>query len=69
MRVAAEPFLVEFNTNKGVRDVMLRFTQAYIASLSVVDAAGLEKKSCERFAVIRDEYDRLLGPAIEQAGN
>jgi hypothetical protein len=30
-------------------------------TLSVADAAGLEKISCECFAVIRDEYDRLLG--------
>ena len=34
IRVAAEPFLVEFNSVKDVRDVMLRFTQAYIAQLS-----------------------------------
>jgi CRP-like cAMP-binding protein len=131
VRMAAEPFLQEFNTNKDVRDVMLRFTQAYIAqlsqnaacnrlhsleqrmarwilecrdrlqkddlstthefiaemigvrragvseaahelhqlglihygrgSLTVADAEGLQKKSCECFAVIRDEYDRLLG--------
>ena len=135
VRVAAEPFLDEFNSNKDVRDVMLRFTQAYIAQLSqnvacnrlhsieqrlarwmlecrdrlqtddlsmthefiaqmlgvrragiteatatlqsrmliessrgtlrVVDGSGLEATSCECFRVIRDEYDRLLGAAIE----
>lgn len=34
MRVAADSFLDEFDTLKEVRDVMLRFTQAYIAQLS-----------------------------------
>jgi CRP-like cAMP-binding protein len=34
VRIAAEPFLHEFNSEKRVRDVMLRFTQAYIAQLS-----------------------------------
>lgn len=29
--------------------------------LTVIDAAGLEKESCECFRVIREEYDRLLG--------
>jgi CRP-like cAMP-binding protein len=131
IRIAADPFLDEFDNNKSVRAVMLRFTQAYIAqlsqnaacnrlhsleqrmarwilecrdrlqkddlstthefiaemlgvrragvseaahalhhaglihygrgTLSVADAAGLEKISCECFAVIRDEYVRLWG--------
>src|SRR4051794_29977781 len=34
VRIPADPFLDEFNKNKTVRDVMLRFTQAYIAQLS-----------------------------------
>jgi CRP-like cAMP-binding protein len=34
IRIAAEPFLAEFDQNKSVRDVMLRFTQAYVAQLS-----------------------------------
>jgi CRP-like cAMP-binding protein len=139
VRVAAEPLLDAFDSDKSVRDVMLRFTQAYIAqlsqnvacnrlhaieqrmarwllecrdrlqtddlhmthefvsqmlgvrragvteialilqqqglitygrgNLSVINGPGLEAKSCECFRVIRDEYDRLLGPAIEQSGN
>jgi CRP-like cAMP-binding protein len=139
VRVSAEPFLEAFNTDIRVRDVMLRFTQAYIAqlsqnvacnrlhsmeqrmarwllecrdrlqkddfsitheyiaqmlgvrragitetaailqqkdlikygrgNLSVVNVHGLEQASCECFAVILDEYARLLGPAIAQAGN
>jgi CRP-like cAMP-binding protein len=136
VRVDAEPFLSEFDRVKAVRDVMLRYTQAYIAQLSqnvacnrlhaieqrlarwmlecrdrlksddlgmthefisemlgvrragitetaaklaalgviehgrkmlrVVDASGLEGVSCECFRVIRDEYDRLLGPMVRQ---
>ena len=131
VRMAAEHLLREFDGVKVVRDLMLRYTQAYIAQLSqnvacnrlhmieqrmarwllecrdrlgtddltlthefisqmlgvrragitetagalqgqglieygrrklrVVDAAGLERVSCECFRVIRDEYDRLLG--------
>jgi CRP-like cAMP-binding protein len=132
VRVEAGPLLREFDGVKAVRDVMLRFTQGYIAQLSqnvacnrlhtieqrlarwllecrdrlgsdelgltqefiaqllgvhrpvvsetaagfqglglieygrkrsrVLDAGGLESVSCECFGVVRDEYDRLLGP-------
>lgn len=128
----ARPLLDEFDAVKGVRDVLLRYTQAYIAHLSqnvacnrlhpieqrlarwllecrerlrsddlvvtheflgemlgvrragvseavgrlaarglvrggrkqvrVVDGPGLEAASCECYRVLRDEYDRLLGP-------
>lgn len=34
VRIAAEPLLDEFNNNKDLRDLMLRYTQAYIAQLS-----------------------------------
>jgi CRP-like cAMP-binding protein len=137
VKVEAAPFLEEFDQVKAVRDVMLRFTQAYIAQLSqnvacnrlhtikqrlarwmlecrdrlksddltlthenisqmlgvrrsgitetaaelqdlgiidhsrkrlrVVDPTKLEKVSCECFSVIREEYDRLLGPKLRQA--
>ena len=130
VRMPAEPLLEEFNENKRVRDVMLRYTQAYIAQLSqnvacnrrhdlsqrlarwlletrdrmhtddlklshefvsemlgvrrsgvtealgalqeqgvienarksikVLDVAELQKRSCECFAVLKDEYNRLL---------
>ena len=29
----------------------------------ILDGAGLEARSCECYAVVRDEYDRLLGYA------
>lgn len=131
IRMGAEPLLAEFDRNKPLRDVMLRYTQAYIAQLSqnvacnrqhdvnqrlarwllesrdriqsenlglshefisqmlgvrragvteaagrlqergliqygrktirIIDSPGLEAASCECYAVIRDEYDRLLG--------
>jgi CRP-like cAMP-binding protein len=136
IRLAARPLLEEFDRVKAVRDVMLRYTQAYIAQLSqnaacnrlhsieqrlarwmlecrdrlhsddlgtthefisqmlgvrrasvsemaaklqakkviecsrkkfrVTDAPGLEHISCECFRVIREEYDRLLGPMVRQ---
>ena len=126
------PLLDEFDRVKAVRDVLLRYTQAYIAHLSqnvacnrlhqierrlarwimecrdrlrsddlaitheflaqmlgvrragvsetagrleaqglirtgrkrvrILDAAALEAASCECYRVLRDEYDRLLGP-------
>jgi hypothetical protein len=36
-------------------------------TLSVVDTAGLAKKSCECFAVTREEYERLLGRSSERS--
>ena len=134
VRMAAEPLLDEFDRVKGVRDVLLRYTQAYMAQLSqnvacnrvhtieqrlarwlleardragpgglgvshefvaemlgvrragvtetagalqgrgliecgrkalrVTDPDGLGAVSCECFGVLRDEYDRLLGPML-----
>lgn len=130
IRMPAEPLLEEFDRTKSLRDLMLRYTQAYIAQLSqnvacnryhgvnqrlarwlleardrlesedmaltqefigqmlgnarpvvsaaaahlqdlglirygrkaiqIIDSKGLEAVSCECFAVVRDEYDRLL---------
>ncbi len=138
VRMAAEPLLDEFDRVKGVRDVLLRFVQAYLAQLSqnvacnrvhtveqrlarwlleardrvgpdglgvshefvaqmlgvrragvteaaatlqgrgliecgrltlrVTDPAGLGRVACECFGVLRDEYDRLLGPLLEANG-
>jgi Crp-like helix-turn-helix domain len=31
--------------------------------IRVLDRAGLEAASCECYGVIKQEYDRLLGPA------
>jgi CRP-like cAMP-binding protein len=134
----ARPLLDEFDRVKAVRDVLLRYTQAYIAHLSqnvacnrlhpierrlarwllecrdrlglddlaitheflaemlgvrragvsetagrlqdeglirtgrkrvdIVDAAALEAASCECYRVLRDEYDRLLGPLLRNNG-
>jgi len=33
-----------------------------------VDAAALEAASCECYRVLRDEYDRLLGPLLRNNG-
>ena len=134
----AQPLLDEFDRVKAVRDVLLRYTQAYIAHLSqnvacnrlhqierrlarwimecrdrlrsddlaitheflaqmlgvrragvsetagrlearglirtsrkrvdIVNAAALEAASCECYRVLRDEYDRLLGPLLRNNG-
>lgn len=53
IRVGAEPFLEEFNTNKDVRDVMLKFTQAYIAQLS-------QNVACNRLHSIEQRLARWL---------
>ena len=53
VRVAAEPFLDEFNTNKDVRDVMLKFTQAYIAQLS-------QNVACNRLHSIEQRLARWM---------
>ncbi|HEX4146756.1 MAG TPA: Crp/Fnr family transcriptional regulator [Pirellulales bacterium] len=136
IKIEAELLLEEFDRNKAVRDVMLRYTQAYIAQLSqnvacnrlhslkqrlarwmlecrdrlkaddltlthefisqmlgvrragvtevaaglqqrglidygrkklrVIQPVELEKVACECFRVIRDEYDRLLGPKVRR---
>ena len=31
--------------------------------ITILDGAGLEARSCECYAVVRDAYDRLLGEA------
>jgi CRP-like cAMP-binding protein len=42
------------------RDGLIRYTRGKI---TVVDRAGLEEAACECYRVLRDETDRLLGPA------
>jgi CRP-like cAMP-binding protein len=37
-------------------------------TLTVLDRAGLESASCGCYAVVRDEYDRMLGPMRKRAG-
>jgi hypothetical protein len=40
------------------------FIESGRMNLRVTDPRGLEKVSCECFRVLRDEYDRLLGPTL-----
>jgi hypothetical protein len=32
--------------------------------ITVLDRAGLEARACECYAVVKKEFDRLLGPVI-----
>ncbi|GAB2512970.1 Crp/Fnr family transcriptional regulator [Lysobacter humi (ex Lee et al. 2017)] len=43
---------------------LIRYSRGRI---SIVDRAGLERQSCECYAVVRAEYDRLLPPALATA--
>jgi CRP-like cAMP-binding protein len=49
----SQPLLDEFDRNKGVRDVLLRYTQAYIAHLS-------QNVACNRLHVIDQRLARWL---------
>jgi len=47
--------------------------QGWIAArrgfIRIVDRAGLEGATCECYAVIRDEFARLVGPPIARAAS
>src|SRR4051812_40406139 len=52
----------------SVTDVLGPLQEAGLVSsqrglIGILDGAGLEARSCECYAVVRDEYDRLLGEA------
>jgi len=52
---------------EGVTEGALKLQRAGLISyarghLTVLDRAGLEKRSCECYSVVKKEYDRLLGP-------
>lgn len=53
LRVEAGILLEEFDKNKAVRDVMLRYTQAYIAQLS-------QNVACNRLHTIRQRMARWI---------
>ncbi|HEY3076964.1 MAG TPA: Crp/Fnr family transcriptional regulator [Burkholderiales bacterium] len=53
VRIEAKPFLREFNRVKPVRDVMLRYTQAYIAQLS-------QNVACNRLHSIEQRLARWM---------
>jgi CRP-like cAMP-binding protein len=44
------------------RDGLIRYARGHI---SVLDRAGLEKRTCECYAVVRREYERLL-PKVKE---
>ena len=44
------------------RDGLLRYARGHIR---VLDRAGLEKRTCECYAVVRREYERLL-PQVKE---
>jgi Mn-dependent DtxR family transcriptional regulator len=45
---------------------LIRYARGHI---SVLDRAGLEKRSCECYAVVRKEYDRLLPNKLAAASS
>jgi CRP-like cAMP-binding protein len=53
MRIESELLLAEFDQNKAVRDVLLRFTQAYIAQLS-------QNVACNRLHTIEQRLARWM---------
>lgn len=53
LKIGAKPFLDEFDNDKAVRDVMLRYTQAYIAQLS-------QNVACNRLHTIRQRMARWI---------
>jgi CRP-like cAMP-binding protein len=53
VRIDAKPFLREFDRVKSVRDVMLRYTQAYIAQLS-------QNVACNRLHTVEQRLARWM---------
>ena len=56
---------------EGVTEAALALQRAELISyrrghITVLDRPGLEKRSCECYAVVKTEYDRLLSPATTQ---
>ena len=47
--------------NKLKKNKLIRYARGKI---TVLDRAGLEARTCECYAVVKDEYDRLL-PALQ----
>jgi len=45
------------------RDGLIRYRRGHI---TVLDRAGLERRTCECYAVVKKEYDRLLPPQTAQ---
>jgi CRP-like cAMP-binding protein len=53
VRIPADLFLAQLNADKSTRDVMLRFTQAYIAQLS-------QNVACNRLLTMQQRMARWL---------
>jgi Mn-dependent DtxR family transcriptional regulator len=54
---------------EGVTEGALKLQRAGLirygrGRISVLDRAGLEKRTCECYAVVKKEYDRLLPPQM-----
>jgi CRP-like cAMP-binding protein len=62
VRVEAEPLLGEFDRVKAVRDVMLRYTQAYIAQLS-------QNVACNRLHTLEQRLARWLLECRDRLGS
>jgi CRP-like cAMP-binding protein len=62
MRVEAELLLPEFDRNKAVRDVLLRYTQAYIAQLS-------QNVACNRLHTIEQRLARWMPECRDRLQN
>src|SRR5215207_4098458 len=61
IKMAAEPLLDEFDSVKAVRDVLLRFVQAYIAQLS-------QNVACNRVHSVEQRLARWLLEARDRVG-
>jgi CRP-like cAMP-binding protein len=53
LRIPSQPLLDAFDANKGVRDVLLKYTQAMIAQIS-------QNAACNRLHDVRNRYARWL---------
>jgi CRP-like cAMP-binding protein len=61
VRLPSEPLLAEFDAVKGVRDVLLRFVQAYIAQLS-------QNVACNRIHSVEQRLARWLLECHDRLG-
>src|SRR5688572_18602812 len=61
VRIAAKPLLAEFDRGKAVRDVLLRYTQAYIAQLS-------QNVACNRLHTIEQRLARWMLECSDRLG-
>jgi CRP-like cAMP-binding protein len=62
VRVPADPLREEFDRNKGLRDVLLKYTQAMIAQIS-------QNAACNRLHVLEQRYARWLLEVRDRIGS